>query len=93
MPEAELLADEIVSSGLAACVQIIPHIISIYYWNGEKHKNSECLILIKTLDEKYLALERFIAERHSYDLPEIIAISSVEASDGYIRWLNETLKS
>jgi len=91
--EAENLAEKIVDAKLAACVQILPQIKSFYFWQGEVQKDSEHLLLIKTLEEKYAALETFIRENHSYDVPEIVAISAENVSDGYLKWMSEYLKS
>lgn len=90
--EAESLAEKIVDSRLAACVQVLPQITSFYSWEGKIQREPEHLLLIKTLEEKYCELEQFIIANHSYDVPEIVAISSDKASDGYLAWLTAYLK-
>lgn len=85
--EGEALAAKIVAAKLAACVQIMPQMTSIYVWEGEMKKESEHLLLIKTLPEKYDDLEAFIKANHSYTLPEITAINDERISHEYARWL------
>ncbi len=91
--EAEALARKLVEQKLAGCVQIVPRITSFYQWEGEIQKDEECLLLIKTLPEKFSDLEAFIKANHSYSVPEIVAINSTEVSASYSKWLNDTLGS
>lgn len=85
--EAESLAEKLVKEKLAGCVQILPQMRSVYYWQGEVKKDAECLLLVKTLPEKYEAVEAFIRNNHSYSVPEIVAIRSEKIFDGYLDWL------
>jgi periplasmic divalent cation tolerance protein len=85
--EAEGLAEKIVEAKLAACVQVLPEMRSVYFWDGAVRKEPEHLMLIKTLPEKYPDLERFILENHSYDVPEIVALKASDISDSYLAWL------
>ena len=87
--EAEALGEKIVEAGLAACVQILPKITSIYVWKGKLERASEHLLLIKTLPEKFDELSVFITANHSYDVPEIIAIDAARVSEPYLNWINE----
>lgn len=89
--KAEDLANGLVASRLAACVQILPPMTSIYHWQGKIEKTDEHLLLIKTLPEKYEAVERYILDHHSYDTPEIVAIESAHVSAGYLKWLTDYL--
>jgi len=91
--EAEILAEKIVRAKLAACVQILPQIKSFYFWEGEIQKDSENLLLIKTLPEKFAELEKFIKENHSYDVPEIVALSAEKISPNYLEWIEDYLRS
>jgi periplasmic divalent cation tolerance protein len=90
--EAEAVAERIVAERIAACVQILPQMKSFYFWEGEVRNETEHLLLIKTLPEKYKDLETFILENHSYSVPEIVAIKSADVSEGYFAWLNDYLK-
>ena len=89
--EAEALAEKIVNARLAACVQILPQIKSVYIWEGKLQKEPEYLLLIKTLSEKFNELSAFITANHSYDVPEIVAIVANDVSDPYLSWINKTL--
>jgi periplasmic divalent cation tolerance protein len=90
--EAESLARKLVEAKLAACVQILPHIKSVYFWQGEVTEEPEHLLLIKTLAEKYEALENFIQANHTYSVPEIVAVEAENLSAGYSNWLTTCLK-
>lgn len=89
--EAETLARKIVEMKLTACVQILPQTKSVYFWENAIQTDAENLLLIKTLREKYDELERFIQTNHSYDVPEIVALSSVNISENYFGWLRDYL--
>jgi periplasmic divalent cation tolerance protein len=90
---ADALAEQIVEARLAACVQVLPRMISVYVWEGEVQKEPEYLLLIKTLPEKWDELQRFIAENHTYEVPEIVAIDTAKVSESYEAWLREVLPS
>lgn len=89
--EADRLAELVVEQKLAACVQVLPGLTSFYFWKGKIQKDSECLILIKTLPEKYSALESFIKANHSYSVPEIVSIKAESVSEDYLKWMKEYL--
>ncbi|RMG05302.1 MAG: divalent-cation tolerance protein CutA [Acidobacteria bacterium] len=89
--EGETLARKIVEQRLGACVQVLPQMTSFYFWQGEIQKDSEHLILIKTLPEKYKDLQDFIIKNHSYSVPEIIALSVQDAFQGYLEWAKDYL--
>ncbi len=90
--EAENLAKQIIEAKLAACVQILPPIKSYYFWEGKVRNDPEYLLLVKTIEEKYAELEAFINKNHSYDVPEIVAVSSEKVSQKYLAWINEFLQ-
>ncbi len=89
--EAEMLAEKIVSAGLAACVQVLPQITSFYVWEGKLQREGEHLLLIKTLNDKYDELHAFISSNHSYDVPEIVAIDAARVSEPYLACMKELL--
>lgn len=91
MEEAETLAENIVSAKLAACVQILPEMKSFYFWEGEIQKDAEHLLLIKTLEEKFDELEKFIRSNHSYTVPEIVALPAEKAAESYLGWVKDYL--
>lgn len=88
--EARKIARHLVEHKLAACVNIVPQIESIYRWQGKVESSREWLLLIKTTEEKFAAVREAIAELHSYDLPECIAISIEDGSPEYLRWIAES---
>ena len=85
--EAARLAEMLVGSHLAACVQILPEMESVYRWEGKIERQSEILLLAKTTRAKFAELEREVRALHSYDTPEIIAVPVVEGSTPYLDWL------
>ena len=89
---AEALGELIVEARLAACVQVLPRMTSIYWWEGEVQRESEYLLLIKTLPEKWDELRDFVAANHTYDVPEIISFASENVAELYDRWLAQELK-
>jgi periplasmic divalent cation tolerance protein len=91
MGEAEALANAMVEARLAACVQILPQMTSIYFWEGKVQQENEHLMLIKTLPEKWDKLRDLITERHSYDVPEIISIDADQVSHAYLDWIKSVL--
>lgn len=89
--EAARLADMLVGAGLAACVQLLPEIESVYRWQGNIERQEETLLLAKSSSEKFDELEQGVRALHSYETPEIIAIPIVAGSSPYLEWLNATL--
>jgi periplasmic divalent cation tolerance protein len=89
--EANRLAREIVDHKLAACVQILPQMTSVYFWEGKIQSEPEHLLLIKTLEEKFDELSEFIRKNHSYEVPEIVAIDAEQVSSDYLRWVDEVV--
>ncbi len=90
--EAENLARKIIAAKLAACVQVLPQMKSFYFWENEVQNDSENLLLIKTLDEKFIELKEFIKKNHSYDVPEIVALRAEDVAESYLKWLTDFLK-
>jgi periplasmic divalent cation tolerance protein len=85
--EARRLAEMLVGSHLAACVQVFPEMESIYRWQGNVERTSEVLLIAKTARAKFAQLEREVRGLHSYETPEIIALPIVEGSPAYLEWL------
>jgi periplasmic divalent cation tolerance protein len=88
--EAARIANSLVSERLAACVNIVGGIESIYRWEGEVMRDRETLLIIKTVDERYVELERRVKELHTYTTPEVIAYRIERGSDAYLEWLRDS---
>ena len=85
--EASRLAEMLVGAHLAACVQIMPQMESIYRWKGEVHREPEILLLAKTTAACFDELEREVRALHTYDTPEIVAVPVSHVSAPYLEWL------
>jgi periplasmic divalent cation tolerance protein len=85
--EAGRIAEMLVEKRLAACVQILPEMRSIYLWKGEIARDQELLLLAKTVRSNFAALEREVRAIHSYETPEIVALTMTEVSFDYLNWL------
>lgn len=85
---ADELAKKIVAHKLAACVQV-QQIKSYYMWKGEACHVPECLLFIKARKAQYQALEDFIRQHHSYEIPEIVQLPISAGLSGYLRWIDE----
>ena len=85
---AEGLARGLVEQGLAACVNIIPAVHSIYRWRGTIETASEALLVIKGNAAHFAAIEAYIRAHHPYELPELIAVPVVAGLAAYTSWLN-----
>lgn len=93
-PDAAMLESVgrvLVEEGLAACVNVIPGITSVYRWEGETRVDSEALALIKTTEDCVQAARLRVSELHPYDLPEFVAVEVAEGSPAYLRWVRESV--
>lgn len=90
--QAQLIARHLVEEKLAACVQITDAIESAYRWQGKIETAQEYICLIKTCADLFSAVEAAVKKLHPYEIPEIIAVPIVNASESYLRWLSESLK-
>ncbi len=88
--EADRLAEVLVSSRLAACVQQLA-IASVYRWQGEVHRDTEILLLIKTAARLYPRVQAAILANHSYEVPEIIQIPVTQGLDRYLDWIDDNV--
>lgn len=84
---ATALATALVEERLAACVNILSPCTSVYRWQGKIESASEVPLLIKTTQDRYAALEAAVRARHSYELPELIALPISDGLPAYLTWL------
>ena len=87
--EAHKIAHILVKRRLAACVNILPRVQSIYRWKGEIESAQEWLLLIKTRADKFSAVRDAIGELHSYEVPECIVLEIEDGSPPYLQWLEK----
>lgn len=90
--KAESMAESLVESRLAACVNVIPGVVSIYRWKGRVHRDGESLLVIKTTVAKFKPLERWIKAHHPYETPEVISLPVSAGSKAYLSWLSSAVR-
>lgn len=88
---ASMIADRLVSENLAACVNIVPGMTSIYRWQDRIETAQEHLLLVKTRRDIYQSVEQAIRLNHPYELPEIISVSLENALPEYLEWIDTCL--
>lgn len=90
--EGKKIAQTLVENKLAACVNIIQNIYSLYKWKGNIEEDNEHILLIKTTDEKSDLIIQKINEIHSYEIPECIAFKIEKGSEKYLNWIKEVVE-
>jgi periplasmic divalent cation tolerance protein len=91
--EASKIAEHLVSSRLAACVNIIPSITSVYRWKGEMNSDREILMIIKTDASRFEEIKTAVRSMHSYETPELIAIPIQQGLQQYLDWITESVSA
>lgn len=86
---AHNIAEHLIDRQLAACVNILPGITSVYQWQGKRESSQEHLLLIKTTAAAYDIVEQALTDLHPYELPEIIAVPIAHGSDAYLDWISQ----
>ena len=89
--QAQLIARTLVAERLAACVNLLPEMMSIYRWEGAVHEDRERQLVVKTTRGKVDALRERLHELHTYDVPEFLVLSIESGSAAYLRWMEESL--
>lgn len=89
----ETIAHFLIEQRLAACVNILPGLTSIYRWQDQIETAVEHLLIIKSTQEQYPAIEQAITSHHPYDVPEIIALPIVQGLPSYLDWLRDNTVS
>lgn len=90
---AEKIANTLVTDKLAACVNIVPGITSVFSWQGQVQSDQESLLLIKTRADFYPQVESGIKSIHPYELPEIVAVPVQQGLPEYLQWINSWISS
>lgn len=90
---AQTLATGLVDNGLAACVNILPRLTSVYCWQGRRESENEVLLFIKTRQDLYPAVQDWILEHHSYEVPEVIAVPVISGLPSYLEWIDTQTRS
>ncbi|MFW6277921.1 MAG: divalent-cation tolerance protein CutA [Halorhodospira sp.] len=86
---ARRLAEAVVEAKLAACVNILPGVSSVFYWEGQAQSEQEHLLMIKTSELAYSRLESKLVELHPYELPEVIAVGIERGLAGFLDWIRD----
>ena len=87
--EAKLIARTVVEQRLAACVNVIPHVRSLFSWENKVSEEEEVLLVVKTRRPRFKELAVSVKALHSYRVPEIIALPILEGSSSYLRWIDD----
>lgn len=91
MTEAKRMGRTLIEKRLAACVNIIPKITSLYVWKDAIQTDEECLLVIKTRRARFDELCRCVESLHSYKIPEVIALPIIEGAANYLNWLEQAV--
>ena len=89
--DAIAIAKTLVDEKLAACVNVLPQMISIYRWKGAVEQDNEHQILIKTTADRLAALESRLRQLHPYELPEFLVMNPAEGGSAYLAWVKESV--
>ena len=90
--DAFQIGSAVVQERLAACVNVLPGMQSIYRWKGNVEQCDEVLMVIKTMEQRFEILRRRLKELHPYEIPEIVALPISDASEEYLAWLRQEVK-
>ncbi len=81
------MAEEMMEAGIAACVNLVPGLQSVYRWEGGLQCDDECLMLIKTTEDAFGRLSDWLRIRHPYELPELVAVPVTDGLPAYLEWV------
>lgn len=89
--DATALAQDLVASGLAACVNVLPAVTSVYVWEGVPQVDKEQQLFIKTTHDAVDALWEVLRTRHPYDTPEFVVVPIIDGSEDYLAWIEKSV--
>ena len=90
--DAERIARSLVEKGVAACVNVVPGVVSFYRWKGKLERDGEVLLVIKTTGERFEDVKAALLAEHPYELPELVALPITAAHQPYLDWLATSVK-
>ena len=90
--EAKRIAESLVERKLAACVNVIPQVVSYYWWNGKIESDQEAKLVIKTKSELMEELIESVRKLHSYEICEVTSVPIVGGNADYLKWIDENVK-
>jgi periplasmic divalent cation tolerance protein len=88
---AESMARALVEERLAACVNVIPGLVSVYRWEGEVQRDQEALMILKTTESRMAALRERVIQLHPYEVPEVLVLNVVDGHEAYLGWVREAV--
>jgi periplasmic divalent cation tolerance protein len=88
--KAQGIADALVEERVAACVNLVPSLHSVFRWKGEVHHEDEAMLLVKTTKDRFEALKQAVLKHHPYELPEVIAVAVDRGHTPYLEWVIES---
>ena len=92
LESARHIGTALIEKQLAACVNIIPKIESIYQWKGDICVEQEVMVVVKTTASRYKQLESYVVENHPYDVPEVISLPLSQGSEPYLNWVHDQME-
>lgn len=93
LAEAKSIAELLIEKHLAAGVNILPNIMSIYHWQGQIHNKTECLLEAQIVADNFEAICDLVTKQHSYQLPCIVALPIIKTNAGLLQWIRENSRS
>ncbi|MCK9431985.1 MAG: divalent-cation tolerance protein CutA [Candidatus Omnitrophica bacterium] len=90
--EARKISSGLIEAGLAACINIVGGVESVFFWKNKLNREKETLLIIKTKKERFSRVIKLIRSIHSYEVPEIIALPVVAGDKSYLRWVDANLR-